>query len=372
VATLLLGVGVGGQAHADEGSVCKGKCAGGDTPPDASQGRAAPAVLSSPERSAFQLASQGAVEAQDAPAPAPATPDAQYQTAGLVSGEDLNQTAGLVSGEDLTGGGEAAELVSGQQLASNGGETSAVEAGAVTERRGALFARAMRVRTAYAAPLTASEDTCMGSRTFGVQVMGFGVSFATTWEDAQCRRLKNARELFALGYRAAAVQLLCMDDEVYAAMERAGTPCPSIRVTHAVAPAPPPSGSLSVPLPGPPLHVEPIPPPPLITFDDVLFDFDRWTLRSEAGRILDPLLQMMRANPNMRVNIEGHTDSVGPDAYNQALSERRAYAVIEWLVAHGVARDRLTAQGLGEGHPVATNQTVQGRQLNRRVEIHPL
>ena len=101
----------------------------------------------------------------------------------------------------------------------------------------------------------------------------------------------------------------------------------------------------------------------------VYFDFDRSTLRPEAHRILEPLLDMLRADPEMRIDIEGHTDWVGSDGYNQGLSERRARAVVNWLVAHGVERERITSVGRGESEPVATNATAQGRQLNRRVEI---
>jgi outer membrane protein OmpA-like peptidoglycan-associated protein len=214
--------------------------------------------------------------------------------------------------------------------------------------------RALRipVATAFATPLTASQDTCMGSRVFGFQVASFGISFATTWQDRNCRRLKNARQLFALGYPEAAVQLLCMDEEVYAAMERAGTPCPGVRFIS-LPPEPPPAAE----------------PPPLISFDDVLFDFDRSTLRPEASAILDPLLAMLQADPSMSIDIEGHTDWIGSDAYNQGLSQRRAQAVVNWLVAHGIARERISAVGRGESEPVATNHTAAGRQLNRRVEI---
>lgn len=215
-----------------------------------------------------------------------------------------------------------------------------------------------RPSTALAAALVAREDTCMGARTFGVQAIGFGLSVGTAWSDRQCRRMKNARQLSALGYPAAAIQLLCMDREVRRAMARAGTPCEPRPVATA---APPP---VSAPPPAPPRQ-----PPVLTSVDDVLFDFDRAALRPEAGRILDPVLAMLRADPAMRLDIEGHTDWVGSDAYNQRLSERRAAAVVAWFVARGVARERLSASGAGEGEPVASNGTPAGRQLNRRVEL---
>jgi outer membrane protein OmpA-like peptidoglycan-associated protein len=210
------------------------------------------------------------------------------------------------------------------------------------------------VATAYAAPLTASQDTCMGSRTFGIQAMGFGISFATTWQDVSCRRIHNARALDAMGYHGAAIALLCMDEEVHDAMDRAGTPCLQAARAHFEPPPPEPQPEIT--------------PPPLATYS-VLFDFDKSNLRPEADAILAPLLATLRADPNLAVDIEGHTDWVGSDAYNLRLSQRRAQAVVEWLIAHGIARERLQAVGKGESQPVATNQTAAGRQLNRRVEI---
>lgn len=215
---------------------------------------------------------------------------------------------------------------------------------------GAGRARRLPASTAFAPSLVATDDTCMGSRSFGVQAMGFGVSFATTWGDRQCRRVKNARQLYALGYPGAAVQLLCQDDEVRAAMARAGTPCETLHFIRDTEPAP-------------------AEPPPLISFDDVLFDFDRSTIRADAVPILQPLLDMMLADPGMRIEIEGHTDWVGSDAYNEGLSERRARAVVDWLAARGVSRERLSADGRGESEPIATNATAAGRQMNRRVEV---
>lgn len=218
--------------------------------------------------------------------------------------------------------------------------------------------RSLRVpaATAYAASLTASQDTCMGSRVFGVQMIGFGFSLATTWPDRQCRRVRNARALDDLGYPRAALALLCQDEDVRSAMSRAGTPCPGLDLVQ-FEPSPPP-------------QLEPEPEaPPLISFNDVLFDFDRSTLRPEANAILEPLLAMMQADASMSIDIEGHTDWIGSDAYNQGLSERRARAVVEWLVARGIARERIGAVGRGESEPVASNHTAAGRQLNRRVEI---
>ena len=79
------------------------------------------------------------------------------------------------------------------------------------------------VATAYAAPIVATVDTCMGASSFGAQGLSFGMSVAATWQDETCRRIKNARQLATMGYRGAAAALLCGDDEVRAAMEIAGS-----------------------------------------------------------------------------------------------------------------------------------------------------
>jgi outer membrane protein OmpA-like peptidoglycan-associated protein len=212
------------------------------------------------------------------------------------------------------------------------------------------------VATAFAASPTASQETCMGSRSFGVQAISFGLSVATTWPDRQCRRIRNARALEEFGYRSAALALLCQDEDVFDAMQRAGTPCPGSQL-------------LNFPLP-PQQAPEPEPAePPLMRLQNVLFDFDRSNLRPEADAILSPVLEMLQRDPALSVDIEGHADWMGSDAYNIRLSRRRAQAVVEWLVARGVARERLNAVGKGEREPIATNDTAEGRQLNRRVEV---
>jgi outer membrane protein OmpA-like peptidoglycan-associated protein len=107
----------------------------------------------------------------------------------------------------------------------------------------------------------------------------------------------------------------------------------------------------------------------VMTLSDVLFDTGRATLKPGADRDLDRLATALKHNPNMRVMIEGHTDSVGGDDYNQALSERRAEAVADALRMRGVPEDRYEVRGLGKAFPVASNETQAGRQQNRRVEI---
>lgn len=107
------------------------------------------------------------------------------------------------------------------------------------------------------------------------------------------------------------------------------------------------------------------------TFDlaDVLFQTASASLRPGAADRLRPLASYLRANPGVQVRVDGHTDSVGSDASNQTLSERRAETVAAAMERMGVRPGRIRAYGHGETMPVATNASAQGRQLNRRVEV---
>lgn len=101
----------------------------------------------------------------------------------------------------------------------------------------------------------------------------------------------------------------------------------------------------------------------------ILFDFDQATIKASSEPALRQLLAALQTNAGMNVDIEGHTDSVGEDGYNQTLSQRRAESVVAWLTQNGVAAARLNPVGKGEAEPVAPNDTEDGRALNRRVEV---
>ncbi len=102
----------------------------------------------------------------------------------------------------------------------------------------------------------------------------------------------------------------------------------------------------------------------------VLFDTGRFTLRRTATQSLQQLANLMQSYPGLPVLIEGHTDSVGKPEANQRLSENRASAVKQWLTSRGgLLPGCITTLGLGETRPIATNDTTDGRQKNRRVEI---
>jgi outer membrane protein OmpA-like peptidoglycan-associated protein len=101
----------------------------------------------------------------------------------------------------------------------------------------------------------------------------------------------------------------------------------------------------------------------------VLFDFDKATLKPEAKSQLAGVLQLVRDQPGIRIHVAGHTDSIGTDAYNLRLSQRRAEAVAAYLVQNGVPRQSIQTEGHGKRQPIASNATAEGRAQNRRVEI---
>lgn len=103
---------------------------------------------------------------------------------------------------------------------------------------------------------------------------------------------------------------------------------------------------------------------------DVLFAFDSAKLTPAAEATLDTVVEKLRGADVLAIKVDGHTDSVGSDAYNQGLSERRAASVVDYLISQGVAAQKLSSQGLGESKPMADNGTDAGRAQNRRVEIH--
>lgn len=106
-----------------------------------------------------------------------------------------------------------------------------------------------------------------------------------------------------------------------------------------------------------------------IVLRNIFFDFDKATLRSESTTELDRLINLLTSYPSLKIEISGFTDNKGSAQYNQKLSEARAKSVVDYLVAHGIASDRLTYKGYGMEDPIATNSTDEGRQLNRRTEF---
>ena len=107
----------------------------------------------------------------------------------------------------------------------------------------------------------------------------------------------------------------------------------------------------------------------IVNMSDVLFDTAQFTLRAGAREKLSRIAGIVMAHPGLKLEVEGHTDSVGDDASNQILSERRAESVRKFLVQNNVPADSITSKGLGESTPVADNMNADGRRTNRRVEL---
>lgn len=125
-----------------------------------------------------------------------------------------------------------------------------------------------------------------------------------------------------------------------------------------------------------PMPVVVVPPPApevvvvkeVITFN-LLFGFDKYAITDEMIPVLEQAKAILEEDQSVNFIVAGHTDSTGPDTYNQGLSERRANSVKDWLVSNGIAANRLEAVGFGESQPKYDNATKEGRKLNRRVEL---
>jgi outer membrane protein OmpA-like peptidoglycan-associated protein len=107
----------------------------------------------------------------------------------------------------------------------------------------------------------------------------------------------------------------------------------------------------------------------IVNMSDVLFDTGKFTLRPVAREKLAKVAGIVSGHPGLRLDVEGHTDSVGGDSYNQQLSEQRAAAVRDYLTQQGMPGSSVTAKGFGKTQPVASNDSARGKQQNRRVEL---
>jgi len=107
----------------------------------------------------------------------------------------------------------------------------------------------------------------------------------------------------------------------------------------------------------------------IVNLSDVLFDTGKFTLRPEAREKLAKVAGIVSGHPGLRLAVEGHTDNVGGDSYNQELSENRGSAVRDYLTRQGMQQDSVTTRGFGKTQPIASNDTAAGRQQNRRVEL---
>ena len=136
-------------------------------------------------------------------------------------------------------------------------------------------------------------------------------------------------------------------------------------------PAPPAAAEPAAPLAAAPLAAA-APAPKTLTLEGANFDFDKSFIRQADVTNLDQDVATLKEWGDVKVEVAGHTDSIGTDDYNMGLSLRRANAVRDYLIGKGIAAENLTTKGYGESQPVADNQTAEGRFKNRRVELVPL
>ncbi|MEM8894348.1 MAG: OmpA family protein, partial [Bacteroidota bacterium] len=117
------------------------------------------------------------------------------------------------------------------------------------------------------------------------------------------------------------------------------------------------------------LHMAPLEVGQTIRINNIFFELDKSELRQESFEELNLLVRILENNPDIRIELGGHTDSQGSDSYNLQLSTDRAASVRTYLSEKGISTDRLVSKGYGEGKPVASNDTQEGQALNRRVEF---
>ena len=176
--------------------------------------------------------------------------------------------------------------------------------------------------------------------------------------------VSNDCSVTSAGPRAGGLPALMVDDRIV------NCPCPPFCPPPVVEPAP---------APAPPVTrwVEPPPPraPQPVFIEkgrqtlDVKFNFDKSTIKDDYSNDIDALSGVMKDYPDLNVVLEGHTDSIGSDAYNKTLSQERADAVKQYMVKkNGIDANRIKAIGYGEERPIASNDTEEGRAQNRRVE----
>lgn len=119
----------------------------------------------------------------------------------------------------------------------------------------------------------------------------------------------------------------------------------------------------------PPIKLKKIKAGSNIVLNNIFFDFDKASLRPDSKPELARVLNLLKKNPGMKIEISGHTDNKGSVSYNQKLSEARAKSVIDFLISAGIEKSRLSYKGYGLSSPIASNETEEGRQLNRRIEF---
>ena len=105
------------------------------------------------------------------------------------------------------------------------------------------------------------------------------------------------------------------------------------------------------------------------TVKGIRFDYNKWDIRPEYNGVLDENVRVLQKNPAMTIEVQGHTDEIASEEYNQVLSEKRAVSTKAYFILRGISADRISTRGFGESRPIASNDTPEARALNRRIEI---
>jgi outer membrane protein OmpA-like peptidoglycan-associated protein len=125
-----------------------------------------------------------------------------------------------------------------------------------------------------------------------------------------------------------------------------------------------PDSTYNIDIPLEPLHAN-----ATVILKNIFFDVNRYELKPESSTELDNIVELLKENPSLKIQINGHTDNVGKPADNLKLSNNRANAVIQYLIAKGIDPKRLSSKGWGETQPLADNSSEEGRARNRRTEM---
>jgi len=200
----------------------------------------------------------------------------------------------------------------------------------------------------------------LGTLTLGAFALAAGSAFANVTPNLQDSSGAAVKD----GSGACVVTSGQVLPECAGARPAAPPPRPAAPAAPA-APAPAPAPAAPAPAPRAPASVRAA----VVIQADALFDFDKSVVRPDGKRTIDEALSKIQGTDLEMVIATGHTDSVGTEAYNQKLSERRAQAVKDYLVSKGIPASKITTIGKGKSQPVATNKTSEGRQKNRRVDI---
>ena len=260
--------------------------------------------------------------------------------------------------------------------AATGGDAAGVGGAANTNTTVRVSGDANAASSAAGVYLTTSNDTCMGSSGAGGQGATFGFSIGSTWTDENCVMVKNAREMKRQGYDKAAKIRLCMDADNAIAYEAAGDPCPRALQTARTAAAMmkdarSPAADTATGGDSAAAPAGAIPPAAFAAFmldsgNKVFFDFDKSDLKPKAWDTLDKQADWLKEHEQVRVLIEGHCDERGTREYNLALGERRAEAVKQYLIAKGVAADRIRTVSYGKDRPAIAESNEAAWSQNRR------